>query len=639
MCAGVCARMANSLPGGAGDRTDLATAPTAAASSAPPPQAAEPQPDLAARPPPPPPAPATAPKPFYSIFAPRGAAASVKGGRLAADQTADAADDAGGAAASASAAPGPTATESNRSTAGRGLRARAVRVGTNHDGDDGDDDDGNGSVLSLVEDSGDSDADVVVEPRGKGKAVSASKKRAPKAPGAPGKVKGKGKAPAELFKPLPKLRQIKQRDTFSTDEDDDNDDETADSNDDDEPVVLSETGSSSSLLGGGTATLTRSSRSRRSTPVALAPTASGSTILDLTTSPPRRNVAPVQPIKKQTKKKTRATVTPQGPVASSSSASLSSLLRGPGGFAPLAHVYGAAREKRKKSHEGIEPRWPTAQEHLGGWAPPAWARPDRGVGEDLPVATRLDKGKGRQVHANDDQAGIADREGFLVRYSRDIDSTTRTPPIACTAKFRPTASLPFLLPSPLPSHPLLDRLAAPLRNPDSDRGTLSRLGQEANRDSLWTVKYAPQSAEEVLGSTSRQSAGWLKEWLEELKVVRAGTYRLEVWCLCRQDSVFVCRWRGLARRLIGALGRAPWYSRTFREWNETAKKGCARRRSQQEKEAQETPPRRPRGFYGLFVRRRRRPCTGRPILPRARPRLATVRERCRPLRRWPRRLR
>jgi hypothetical protein len=41
---------------------------------------------------------------------------------------------------------------------------------------------------------------------------------------------------------------------------------------------------------------------------------------------------------------------------------------------------------------------------------------------------------------------------------------------------------------------------------------------------LWTVKYAPQSAEEVLGSTSRQSAGWLRDWLEELKVVGAGAY-------------------------------------------------------------------------------------------------------------------
>ncbi|GAA5883605.1 hypothetical protein JCM3774_002109 [Rhodotorula dairenensis] len=524
--------MADSSAGGAGDADGLAAAPPL------------PQPDLAAERP---------SKPLYSIFAPRtGSAVSAspaapalpsKSG-LANVQTAgdgDSDDDHDGAssAASSSTATATAATnKSNKSTSMQTRRTRAIRRAEN-DNAGADDDDDLASVLSLVEDSGESDADVVIEPTGKGKGkgkavVAPSKKRATRAPGPAGEAKGKGRATktTELFMPLPTPRRVKKRGALPTDKGEDGTEEDPnEGDDDDEPVVLSETGSTSSLLlGGGTA----SRRSRRMTPAtlestALARNASGSVILDLTTSPPRRDTPTNKTEKKKKNKQTQVTTTP--PLASSSAGGHS----GRGGvFAPLAEVYGAAREKRKKSQEGVEPRWPTAQEHLGGWPPPVTAaRTNRVAGESgVVVEPRLDKGKGRQIDANDkddndDGAGIPKGEGFLARYAQGIDSATSSPPsTTCTTQLRPTASLPFLLPSPLPSHPLLDRVAESLRDPAAAAatGTSSSLRQEEgeNRDSLWTVKYAPQNAEEVLGSASRQSAGWLKEWLEELKVVGAG---------------------------------------------------------------------------------------------------------------------
>lgn len=453
-------------------------------------------------------------KPVYPIFAPRSAGAS--------DGT------------------GPAAGTSNgggRGSGSKGKSRAATITTTKKKKQEPDNDEGNAGVLSLVEDSGDSssgDADVRIEAsatttekRG-GQSSSATAKRKKggttkvKGVAEDGKANGRSRKGADATR-VQKRTTSRNRIVTSTTEDDDSDEE----------LVFSETGSSASLR---ETTTTRRSSSRRGTPSALAGpstsassqaiarTASGSVILDLTTSPVRpanggaaaaASKTTTKPKKQQQKKKQKQTPAAEAAAGGGDGG------RDAGAFVPLAEMYGVAREKRRKTQEGIEPRWPTAEEHQGGWPVQANAAGPQHGG----VWTTRDKGKGREVleeAPNDGETAEAGEEGFLARYARDIDSAANRSPPQYLSKPRPLASLAFLLPSPLPSHPLLDRLAAPLRNPDPPAASLH--GQR-NRDQLWTVKYAPQCAEEVLGSTSRQSAGWLRDWLEELKVVGAGAWR------------------------------------------------------------------------------------------------------------------
>lgn len=354
------------------------------------------------------------------------------------------------------------------------------------------DEEDSGSVLSLVGSSSGSDVDSVKEGSSKRTGKSITKKAAGRAAT---KAKGKGKAKDEEVEVLSVRKGDKKKKkrasgsrarkvVSTTDEDD---------SDDDDDVVVSEAGSSTSLP------LPRSTKSRQATPLAgpsiasqtVARTASGSAILDLTDSPPR-------PRPSGSPKRKRDKLAPTSTTTS--------------GFAPLAEMYGAAREKRRKGQEGIEPRWPTAEEHVGWW--PVARAPER----NAYIGAR-DKGKGKaEVGLDDADLRDGDRdESLLARYKRSYEEAGRSGEQAPAYQtiLRPLSSLPFLLPSPLPSHPLLDRLAAPFRAgrmPDR---------QKQGADTIWTTKYAPLTAEEVLGTTSGQSAIWLKEWLEELKVVGA----------------------------------------------------------------------------------------------------------------------
>lgn len=245
---------------------------------------------------------------------------------------------------------------------------------------------------------------------------------------------------------------------------------------------------------------TRASRATRTTRTKsrLSETAStSSAVLDLTLSPPR----------------------PARPASSSS-------------FAPLSEVYKSQREKRRKDAEGIEPRWPTAEEHAAGRSELVGStqRGDWGVWEakirrSLPV-----KGKER---AHDGQNGHCAEGDFLERLEQDLDfpslASNAPSPAHSTSHIRystiscPFASLPSLLPDPLPSHPLLARLAAPFLS--SDPSSLPSTSNSAAESELWTVKYAPQNADEVLGDESRSSAILLREWLTELKVEGASACR------------------------------------------------------------------------------------------------------------------
>ncbi|PRQ77162.1 hypothetical protein AAT19DRAFT_12580 [Rhodotorula toruloides] len=322
-----------------------------------------------------------------------------------------------------------------------------------------------GSVVSLLSDE-DEEEEVVAPKRGragkgKGKAVVKPKTK--------GK-KGKGKA---------------GRQVSTTDEDD----SAHDSNEEDADLeVLSDSTAPSRA-----SSSTRASRATKPTRTnsRLSATAStSSAVLDLTMSPPR----------------------PARPASSSS-------------FAPLSEVYKSQREKRRKDTEGVEPRWPTAEEHAAGRSESV-GRTEKGVWgvwEGKIRRVKADKGKER---AREGETGHAEGGDFLERLEQDLDFASlasaepSTTPSTSHRRYKkvtyPLSALPSLLPSPLPSHPLLTRLAAPFLS--SDPSTLPFTNCATTESELWTVRYAPQNAEEVLGEESGSSAVLLREWLTELKV-------------------------------------------------------------------------------------------------------------------------
>ncbi|GAA5889128.1 hypothetical protein JCM5296_007173 [Sporobolomyces johnsonii] len=187
-------------------------------------------------------------------------------------------------------------------------------------------------------------------------------------------------------------------------------------------------------------------------------------------------------------------------------------------FAPLSEVYRADRERRK-AHEPVEARWPTAEEH--GGAEQGKAKRELAYPLDVPrhrntaIFVEGGKGKGKEVDGDD----------FLAAFEKTLDfASTRTTPRSSFAnppqlKHIPLSDVSSLLPS-FPCHPLLDRLAAPFRASPPKRSAFSRPGEDARSpsDKLWTMKYAPQNASEVLGKISGENAKCLREWLKELRV-------------------------------------------------------------------------------------------------------------------------
>ncbi|GAA5987054.1 hypothetical protein JCM11641_007823 [Rhodosporidiobolus odoratus] len=190
------------------------------------------------------------------------------------------------------------------------------------------------------------------------------------------------------------------------------------------------------------------------------------------------------------------------------------------GFAPLSETYKKERERRK-AYEPVEAPWPTAEQH-GNWivrregptATQVWR-------ESLPKRSKIvGKGKGRETD-----------EDFLGACAANLDYPTLSYPVASTSTRtstvrsarRPLTEVASLVPS-FPSHPLLHRLAAPFQSSSPHPSTLRRPGDRDRPpdEQLWTIKYGPKKAEEVLGEVSGASAMHLKEWLEELKVQAEG---------------------------------------------------------------------------------------------------------------------
>lgn len=210
---------------------------------------------------------------------------------------------------------------------------------------------------------------------------------------------------------------------------------------------------------------------------------------------------------KAKKRATSVIVIPDSPVKS--------LVELPGGLRPTSQVHRATLEKHK-AREGVEARWPTVEEHGGD---PTTSRGEAGWGVRCfgPLGSSEGKGKGR------DEALLG--ESVLAAFGGADSGQPATKWTTPRLVHHPLADVGSLLP-PHPAHPLLDRLARPfevalpsrgafLRPEDRDTpaGVDSDLAKSSQQ--IWTTKYAPQSAEEVLGSTSGRSAGILKEWLSE----------------------------------------------------------------------------------------------------------------------------
>lgn len=195
------------------------------------------------------------------------------------------------------------------------------------------------------------------------------------------------------------------------------------------------------------------------------------------------------------------------------------------GFLPLSEIYRSSREKRI-ANEPVEVGWPNQEEH--------------GTQHDSLVAfgrllverwTSLkSKGKGKEVDATEvDKLQLLQSLTLPIPNlsALSIPSTefTKAPKLY----YHPLYLVKELLPSDIPSHPLLNRLREPflvdhpypssftrIHDRDNDDVMNQEGSSSVNFKDMWSVKYAPKSASEVLGTTSGESAKLLKEWLEEL---------------------------------------------------------------------------------------------------------------------------
>lgn len=195
---------------------------------------------------------------------------------------------------------------------------------------------------------------------------------------------------------------------------------------------------------------------------------------------------------------------PRKPASSSSSS-----------FAPLSSLYRQERERRRIHNEGLEPRWPTAEEHGHHLSQSTRARLDQPNARypGSSVRSRGDeedsKGKGREVDTGDEFSTRCFRTSLA--NSDRFASSSRTPTVVVELRDVPVASTSSLVPDH-PQHPLLERLASDIR------ADVTTSRDRESRTELWTTKYGPKKAREVLGDVSGTSALLLREWLTELKV-------------------------------------------------------------------------------------------------------------------------
>ncbi|KDE03812.1 hypothetical protein MVLG_05752 [Microbotryum lychnidis-dioicae p1A1 Lamole] len=187
-------------------------------------------------------------------------------------------------------------------------------------------------------------------------------------------------------------------------------------------------------------------------------------------------------------------------------------------FQPLGEMYKAKRLQRKFI-EPVEARWPNSEEqghsfqlgstHLSGQL---FSRDPSSIAR----WSSSSSGKGKAIDHGPDSTYF-DAFGASVFAERLSQGRAVNLPQRIQ---RPLAEVSSLV-SKRHTHPLLVRIAAPFRAASPNKADFERPGEGAStvdRKDNWTVKYAPQAANEVLGSTSGSSALKLKAWLQEVKV-------------------------------------------------------------------------------------------------------------------------
>lgn len=156
------------------------------------------------------------------------------------------------------------------------------------------------------------------------------------------------------------------------------------------------------------------------------------------------------------------------------------------------------REERKRKAaqmQGYEPSWPTSESmHVKGdqTSRAAFNPVDSSASDALGFVVRAPRKRPRVDSSYIEKSGVIHR---LVSTSPEPEASTSTLPATDNETVE---SLPS-------DHRLTQRISA---NKSS-----SMEGQ--NRE-MWTVKYAPRSADEILGTTSRESARVLRSWVKEL---------------------------------------------------------------------------------------------------------------------------
>lgn len=250
-------------------------------------------------------------------------------------------------------------------------------------------------------------------------------------------------------------------------------------------------------------------------------------------SPKRRKINSSSLTKASTSTLSNVIIIPDSPPKKSSS--LFSMSNGTGtGFLPLSEIYRSSREKRI-ANEPVEVRWPNQEEH--------GIQHDYFIDSVRPSLERWTslegKGKGKEIDASEvDKLELLQSLTLSVPNlsSSSIPSTEfiKAPKL----HYHPLHLVKELLPSHIPSHPLLNRLKEPflvdhpypssftrIHDRDNDEVMNQEGSSTVNFKDMLSVKYAPKSAGEVLGTTSGESAKLLKEWLEELALTSgAGKY-------------------------------------------------------------------------------------------------------------------
>ena len=165
----------------------------------------------------------------------------------------------------------------------------------------------------------------------------------------------------------------------------------------------------------------------------------------------------------------------------------------------LAEYDAIRKEERKRKAaqmQGYEPSWPTRETmHVIGMqdAKQTFGPVDCSVSKAAGIVPRPPRKRARIDSGYKEKAEA-------------VHQIVQTSPPAASTSSVPVDTSAQTIES---SHPLTRRI----------RQDKQALDADDNRE-MWTVKYAPRSADQVLGSTSRASAQTLRNWVQELALRR-----------------------------------------------------------------------------------------------------------------------